>query len=175
MMNLPRSYYYRLTYQSSRSAPLKADYPLVFFSFFSRLALGMGILGGTGQLLGISPPISSLILQIALGLGLLCMVIAQLHATDKRSLFHVFANWKSLLTWEISSLLLFLVVLTINALRGRLAIAAPLPSTAFAVFIILSASFTLVLTALIYGFYSHPVWNTHWVSMVTFTSALTLG
>jgi len=174
-MTLPRSYYYRIMYQSSRPTRLKIDYPLVFFSFFSRLALGMGIIGGMWWLIGNQPGLSSLTLQLAFFLGLLCIFTAQSHATDKRSLFHVFTNWKSLLTWEISSLFFYLTILLVHFLFGHSGVPSRISSITLAILIILSACFALIMTGAIYKFYSHPVWNTHWVTLNTLTSALVLG
>lgn len=174
-MSLPKSYYFRLMHQSSRTTRLRLDFPLVFFSFFSRLALGLGIMGGVWQLTGNQTVLSSHTLQIAFFLGILCIFAAQTHATDKRSLLHVFTNWKSLLTWEISSLIFFLIVLGVNSFRDWFGIAGHTPSIILAILIILVASFTLVLTGFIYKFYSHPVWDTNWVTLITLTSSLVLG
>jgi hypothetical protein len=174
-MTLPRSYYYRMMHQSSRPTRLKIDYPLVFFSFFSRIALGMGIIGGIWQLLGNDPRISSLILQMSFVTGLLCMIIAQFHATDKRSLFHVFTNRKSLLTWEISSLILFLFILVVNSSRDYLGVVGHIPSITLATLIIFLAFSSLILTGVIYNFYSHPVWDTIWITLITLASSMVLA
>ncbi len=174
-MTLPKSYYYRLMHQSSRTTRLRLDFPLVFFSFFSRLALGLGIMGGVWQLTGNQPVLSSHTLEIAFFFGILCIFTAQSHATDKRSLLHVFTNWKSLLTWEISSLILFLIILGVNSLCDYSGAVGRIPSITLATLIILFAFFTLIMTGVIYKFYSHPVWDTNWVTLITLTSSLVLG
>lgn len=174
-MNLPRSYYFRVMHQASRTTRLRPDYPLVFFGFFSRLALGMAMVGGVWQLWGNHLGISSLTLQVAFGLGILCIVIARFHAAETRPLYHVFTNFKSLLTWEILLLMLFLIILVINFFRDHLGLAAGGPSVVLSVLIILLAFLTTAVAGLIYKFYSHPIWNTNWFPLGAIISTMMLG
>ena len=192
-MPLPRTVYFRLIENKERGvSSMNPDYPLILFVFLSRIAMGLGIVMGTFQLVYSEAPLLTFNVLLAFGLMMGATVFSITHLSAKSRFMAMARNLHSHISWEILLagaymviLFLYLIYIHVISLSTTGPIWLPdifinLLSSSIVTYVLPIVMVCFAFSALIsqgfaYRFPSHPAWKSPLLSLFYLFSAPTLG